>query len=78
MRFGLIIGLLLVSACGQPAPGTTYRLYRESPLAGVKPMHVASFDASDGDDCNRENCVIAQELFSKQPGVTVRYWCEKS
>jgi hypothetical protein len=23
------------------------------------------------------NCQIAQELFQKQPGVTVKYWCEK-
>jgi len=24
-----------------------------------------------------ENCQIAAELFKKQQGVTVKYWCEK-
>ncbi len=40
-------------------------------------MHVATFDAKDGEAYNMGNCQIAQELFQKQPGVTVKYWCEK-
>jgi hypothetical protein len=40
-------------------------------------IHVATFDSSYGEDYNRENCQIALGLFQNQPGVTVRYWCEK-
>lgn len=39
-------------------------------------IHVATFDSSDGEKYNRENCGIAKELFQNQPGVTVQYWCE--
>lgn len=39
-------------------------------------LHVATFDATDGKDYNRENCQAAANLFVRQPGVTVRYWCE--
>jgi len=44
---------------------------------GLKRLHVATFDAAGGGDYNRQNCGIAQELFQQQPGVKVRYWCEK-
>ena len=40
-------------------------------------MHVATFDTANGREHNRENCHIAAELFATQPGVVVRYWCEK-
>ena len=40
-------------------------------------IHVATFDASDGNDYNSENCEIAMDLFRNQEGVTVKYWCEK-
>ncbi|QWE15353.1 hypothetical protein [Polynucleobacter sp. AP-Sving-400A-A2] len=39
--------------------------------------HVATFDAKDGEAYNMGNCQIAEELFQKQSGVTVKYWCEK-
>jgi hypothetical protein len=39
-------------------------------------IHVATFDAGDGEDYNRENCEIARSLFRVQPGVLVKYWCE--
>jgi hypothetical protein len=39
-------------------------------------IHVATFDAADGDKYNRENCNLARDLFAQQPGVTVKYWCE--
>jgi hypothetical protein len=44
--------------------------------SGVVRMHIATFDAEEGEEYNRENCQIAQDLFQKQPGVKVRYWCE--
>ena len=52
-------------------------LYRSSPLGGDSARgHVATFDARDGANYNRENCKIAAQLFRSQPGVAVRYWCE--
>lgn len=40
-------------------------------------IHVASFDARDGEKYNSENCQIGKDLFQAQPGVKARYWCEK-
>jgi hypothetical protein len=39
--------------------------------------HVATFDAAEDKDYNRNNCEIARDLFASQPGVQVRYWCER-
>lgn len=46
--------------------------------------HIATFDAdtkggpkSTVFEYNWGNCMIAAELFQNQPGVRVRYWCEK-
>lgn len=40
-------------------------------------IHVATFDAAEGSDCNRDNYDRARMLFGEQPAVTARYWCEK-
>lgn len=41
-------------------------------------IHVASFDASEGGNYNRENCEIAAGLFKSQPerdsAVLMRKW----
>jgi hypothetical protein len=67
---------LALAAC-KPANGdATYTLYRGS-VTGPMRIHVATFDSVDGEDYNRENCDIARTLFQAQPGVTVKYWCEK-
>ena len=54
----------------------TYTLYRGS-VTGPMRLHVATFDSADGDDYNSGNCDIARSLFQAQPGVTVKFWCEK-
>ena len=68
--------LLGLTSCGD---GGVYTLYRNSVTDGGETMriHVASFDASDGNDYNSSNCEIARQLFQQQDGVKVRYWCEK-
>ena len=55
----------------------TFTLYRSSVVAPDLSIHVATFDASDGEAYNLENCKIAASLFAEQPGVAVRYWCER-
>ena len=54
-----------------------FTLYRNSVTGKEKRFHVATFDADEKEDYNRGNCEIAKDLFQKQPGVTVNYWCEK-
>ncbi len=56
---------------------TSFTLYRNSILDENMRIHVASFDANDGDRYNKENCNQAQELFQAQPAVKTKFWCEK-
>ncbi len=59
-----------------------YTLYRSSASVNGdhKRIHVATFDAEQGDNktenYNKENCKIAGDLFEDKPGVVVKYWCE--
>ena len=76
--------LALLAACDDRKPeGVVYSLYRNSPtvvgtISGVDArIRVATFDAAEDKDYNRKNCEIAADLFARQPGVTVRYWCER-
>lgn len=62
---------------GGQAPDTVYTLYREALTPQRERLHVATFDAIDGEQYNRENCFIARDLFAGQPGVRSRYWCER-
>jgi len=54
-----------------------YTLYRTSYIGGeTARLHIATFDARWGHEYNKENCVLARDLFLNQPGVSVKYWCE--
>jgi hypothetical protein len=61
----------------QCSDSSSYTLYREGVGLPDMRIHVATFDSTDGEDYNKENCRIAAKLFLGQPGVSVRYWCEK-
>lgn len=73
----VLLSCFILSGCGQY---DTYSLYRGSVVDGVNRIYIANFDAQDGgtDSYNLENCQIAADLFTNQPGVIVKYWCEKS
>lgn len=75
-RLAAIISLAAMAGCNLPSSTEPYTLYRSS-IVGALRVHVATFDASDGDEYNAINCQIAADLFQRQPGVTVTYWCEK-
>jgi hypothetical protein len=76
MRTALgIVAAAFLGAC-QPS-SDAYTLYRDSAADPRLRVHVATFDAADGDAYNRDNCRTAADLVAGQPGVTVRYWCEK-
>lgn len=68
-----------VASCGGSgaSDGKTYALYRNSVTDENMRIHVATFDAADGETYNRGNCAQAQMLFQAQPGVKTKFWCEK-
>lgn len=74
VRLALASALFLAS-CGSDEGA--YTLYRSSPTDSNMRVHVATFDAKEGAHYNRDNCQIAAELFGRQSGVVVKYWCEK-
>ncbi len=77
MRFrGVALAFALVGCDSQVSDASIYTLYRSSPVTDER-VHVASFDAKQREAYNRENCELAMKLYSQQPGVGVRYWCEK-
>lgn len=66
-----------ISGCDQwDGDRAPYTLYRGS-IVGDMRIHLATFDADEGRNYNQNNCQLAADLFQQQPGVTVRYWCEK-
>lgn len=69
--------VIAISACGTAGESEAYTLYRDSTVSGVHRIHVASFDASSGEQYNRENCQVAGDLFQQQPGTKTKFWCEK-
>jgi len=74
MKKLIVIAIFSLSACSD---NLTYTLYRNSVSNANLRIHVATFDAKDGNSYNLGNCQIAQELFQNQNGVVVKYWCEK-
>jgi len=74
----LLVLLFAVVGCGQTRDNV-YVLYRSSPVddQSLQRIHVATFDADGPEAYNLDNCEIAAELFKAQPGVVVKYWCEK-
>ena len=72
------VAVVMMLAGAAMADDEIYTLYRSSVVAPDMRIHVATFDADDsGPGYNFENCNIAADLFRQQPGVRVRYWCEK-
>ena len=64
-------------AVTQHSGGDGYTLYRNSALDSALRIHVATFDADESGNYNQENCEVSATLFHQQPGVTVKYRCEK-
>lgn len=71
------LAMMSGAVLGCSGSGDVFTLYRTSVTDENLRIHVATFDSADGEDYNRENCNIALSLFQSQPGVTVKYWCEK-
>jgi hypothetical protein len=69
-----MVVLMALAGCGDSG---VYTLYRSSVSDTNARYHVASFDSADGDKYNNENCQIGKDVYQRQPGVIVRFWCEK-
>jgi len=66
------------SACSAGSSDSdVFTLYRNSVTNENTRIHVATFDAAEKEEYNRGNCEQAQVLFQAQPGVKVKFWCEK-
>lgn len=71
-----VLPVLMSSGCLR-GDGQTFTLYRTSVKDENMRIHVATFDAGDGEAYNRENCDVAKSLFQAQPEVKSKFWCEK-
>jgi len=71
----LLSFVVLMAGCDSGS--NTFTLYRNSVTDENMRIHVASFNAADGEAFNRGNCEQAQQLFQGQPGVKTKFWCEK-
>jgi hypothetical protein len=75
--FGVLFAIYASSAFSavgiKVSEDRVYTLYRSSVLGEDRRCHVATFDADEEQEYNRENCEIARGLFQNQPGVKVRY-----
>ncbi len=76
-KYGLVFLALAITSNGFAATEQVFALYRNSVTDENMRIHVATFDATDGEPYNRGNCEQAQLLFQNQPGVKVKFWCEK-
>jgi hypothetical protein len=83
MRIFVTIAMICVGfglfACsiGGGSNSNVFTLYRNSVTNANMRIHVATFDADEKEEYNRGNCEQAQALFQAQPGVQVKFWCEK-
>lgn len=75
-RAWAIAMLALLLGC-DATDSQTFVLYRNSVMDQNARIHVATFNAADGEPYNKGNCDQAQELFQAQPGVKTKFWCEK-
>ncbi len=81
MRGAPVAFALAAIMCGcspsDASDGTTFTLYRNSITDPNMRIHIATFDASEKEEYNRENCEIAAKLFGAQSGVKTKFFCEK-
>lgn len=71
-----IVAVLVPTVC-HSSDNSVYTLYRNSPAFANMRIHVATFDAEEKEPYNLDNCQITAKLFQGQPGISVRYWCER-
>lgn len=76
MKHYFVLLLLTLSSCSPYDDSGIYTLYRGSILGDLR-IHMATFDADEGESYNSYNCQLTADLIMAIPGVEVKYWCEK-
>ena len=76
-KLAILLPVVGLASCGMTDESQIYTLYRSSTVDGIYRIHVATFDASDGEQYNHENCQLAAGLFQQQPATKTKFWCEK-
>jgi hypothetical protein len=66
---------MMLIACGKGGP--TYTLYRNGVGQDTLRIHVATFDAKEPGEYNRENCEQTRELYQIAPTARSQFWCEQ-
>jgi hypothetical protein len=78
MRALISLGLsagFMASVCA--GDGLSYTLLRNETVGDTSRIVIATFNANETQDFNRDNCEHARELFQVEPTNHARYWCEK-
>lgn len=70
ISIALLVGCSLID-------DSTFTLYRSSVTDPLMRVHIATFDTDNKAAYNQGNCDLARDLFQKQDGVKVKFWCEK-
>ncbi len=77
----IILCIMFLCGCVETSSNNIYTFYRNSPIDNNMRIHIATFDSRDGGTSipfyNKDNCEQARELYSAQPGVISKFWCEK-
>jgi hypothetical protein len=73
----LMIGGVVLLGCNNASDAIVYTLYRNSVVMENARFHVATFDSTESERYNNDNCLTARDLFQQQPGVRTSFWCEK-
>jgi hypothetical protein len=68
---------MALPSMGCTTSSESFTLYRNSADDRAMRIHVATFDSTDGEKYNAENCDLAASLFGGQAGIKVRFWCER-
>ena len=72
-----VLVVLLTTALACDSDKNTYTLYRNGEATDTVRAHVATFDAKEDAEYNRDNCEQARELFQLHPAARSRFWCEQ-
>ncbi len=72
----LFLLVLMSAPMAQAQEPDVYSLYRASEKDRLAAVHIATFEAADGQEDNAEICWQVAEMLQARPEVTLRYWCK--
>lgn len=73
-RLAALLCILAAPLAAQEAD--VYSLYRASEKDRLAAIHIATFEAEDGQEDNAGICWQVAEMLQARPEATLRYWCK--